>query len=973
MRPLQQLLAEAVDRHPDAVAVEDPSGSLTYDDLAAAARRVADELASRGPGVLAITGPRGIPLLTVLVGAVVADRPVVLVDPDLPALRREHMLQTAGAALVATATASGWSLADREQGDAPPRPASDHVFFTSGTTAAPKAVGGRWDSVAHFVAWQGTTFGIGVGDRVAQLTGLSFDVVLRDVFTTLTTGATLCVPSAGLVGGTSDLLDWLVSEQITVLHAVPSLAGRWLARAEAPQPPTPAVRLTFFAGEPLTGAITRPWSERFGASEIVNLYGPTETTLAKFFHRVDPSRPGLHPVGRPLPDTEARLVDDEIWIRTGAGTDGYVADPEAQAQAFTTEPDGSQWYRTGDVGRIDEDGLLWVLGRKDHQVKINGTRVEPSGVAAALGEHPEVTQAVVVVHHRSDGAPYLVGYYSSTGSADLSAWLDERLPAAHRPSVLVRLDAFPLTANGKVDRSALPEPGSAGPADGHAPPRSSLEATVLEVVRQVVPDVGDDVGADFFAHGGTSIEAAVLAARLVGATGRTWTMGDVYRLRTPRRFAAELDALPLADTAEIPRDPSPPARTGLSPQQRRYRNVYLPNQNRSWSNMVALFELPDGVGTDDVAAALRTIALRHDALRAHFSHDGEGGLVQHFREEVEIAVAEVDLGTVPADQQPLALERLRVAEANTRIDIETWPLFRATLVRRGERRTLLWNVHHMVSDGYSQGLLRAELTTLLTGAGDLPTLPISYRDYIRWAGAEGAERAAAQGAWWAQVFATPYRRPLLTTRDVGDDPAGGIAYQFPLPDHVVDAVATQCRLGSATPFTVVLTALFEVAYDLFEVDDLVIGTPASGRLRPELDALIGNFISLVAIRARRDEGDDLLARLALVRDRTVGAMDHQGYQYDQVMTDIGAPVDDDRFPLTTVFLSQVEIPAPLEETARLRELGCEVKFDLMGYLKHHDGSWWMELQTRRELMDQPLLEKVAADLLSRLLEGAGAL
>ncbi|WP_199439783.1 amino acid adenylation domain-containing protein [Umezawaea beigongshangensis] len=977
--PLADLVREAAAARPDAVAVEAPDRTLTYRELVDAADRLAAGLRATGATTVAVTGPRGTGLVVAVLAVLAAPLRVVPVDPELPVSRRELMLQRTGAGLVlssdeASAPAIGGvpvvrvssagdavdALPDVDRGG--PAAAGSYVFFTSGTTGTPKAVVGVQSAVAHFARWQRDRFAIAPGDRFAQLTGISFDVVLRDLFTPLCAGAAVCVPPADAAVRAGGVPSWLRAAGITVLHTVPGLATRWLATAEPATGPG-TLRLTFFAGEPLTGTTVTGWRERFRGTRVVNLYGPTETTLAKFCHEIDVPVPGVQPVGRPLPETDVRIVDEEVWIRTPHRTEGYLDDPGETARRFVH--DDGVWYRTGDLGSLDEDGLLHLRGRRDFQVKVNGNRVELEGLTALLCACPGVREGVVTARTRPDGATYLAAYcVTGSSEADLRARLSEQLPAAQVPSVFVRLDALPLGANGKVDRAALPDPlgAAARPRDREA--LDPVDGAVLDAFEAVLGSAGE--GADFFALGGTSLDAAELSVRLLAATGRRVEMCEIYELRTPARLADAVRGRAPDEQRPILRRP-PVATTGLSPQQRRYRNVFLPEGNRTWANMPALFPLPDGADAPDVRRALAVVVDRHDSLRAWFSGD-----VQHFADSVPIAVETVDLSHLSEEHRAARVEELRIAEANTPVPVDAPPLFRASLLRLGGgRSTLLWNVHHLVSDGVSQQLLRRELLTLLGGGRreDLPELPISYRDYIAWRAENGEEAVAAQRAYWREVFAGGYERPLLPVRHDVAEPARGIAHQFPVDEELSARVERFSRAHGTTGFSVYFAVYFLLVHELFEREDLVVCTPAAGRTRPEFLHLIGNFISLVAVRHRLGEEDSFPDLVRTLQHRTIRAIENQDYQYDQVMADVGAAPDDDRFPLNPIAISLTDLPP--EEAAALRrpghrDLGCDVKFDLLGYVRRAGGAVAFDLHTRSGLMDRARLlelEKTYLDLL----------
>ena len=287
-----------------------------------------------------------------------------------------------------------------------------YIFFTSGTSGVPKAVLGSQKGLSHFLRWQRETFGVGPGDRCSQLIGLSFDAVLRDIFLPLTSGSSLHLPDRREDTGSSRIVSWLEREGITILHTVPSVAQSWLSAL-----PVGArlarLRWTFLTGEPLTGGLVRRWISAFPkAGRIVNLYGPTETTLVKCFYIVPEDPPaGIQPVGHPLPDTQALILTEgpqlcgigevgEIVLRTPFRSLGYVNAIREQQDRFVPNPfriDGDDVvYRTGDRGRYRLDGSVAIHGRFDDQVKIRGVRVEPAEVAAVLSGHRSVASCVVV-------------------------------------------------------------------------------------------------------------------------------------------------------------------------------------------------------------------------------------------------------------------------------------------------------------------------------------------------------------------------------------------------------------------------------------------------------------------------------------------------------------------------------------------------------------------------------------------------
>ncbi|HZF07305.1 MAG TPA: amino acid adenylation domain-containing protein [Thermoanaerobaculia bacterium] len=595
---------DVCERWPDRPAVERGEHCWSYRDLDGRSAALARLLRGRGATageVVAVLGERSFGLIVAALGVLRSGGVLLLLDPALPAERRRVMASQAGvahriAAGAAPAAEEEWlgvdpqtgSTAEPPGGSTPvaagePRPEDPaYVFFTSGTTGLPKGVLGRHKGLSHFLAWQQSTFAVGPGDRSAQLTGISFDVVLRDLFLPLTSGATVCLPAAGLEVVSPGILEWLQRSRPTLLHAVPSLAQAWLAAAPATIS-LASLRCTFFAGEPLTADLVDRWRRTFGVTgEVVNLYGPTETTLAKCVYRVPPDpEPGIQTVGLPLPDTQALVLagsgrlcgvgePGEIVIRTPFRTLGYLDASAEETGRFVPNParhdPDDLVYRTGDRGCYREDGRLAILGRLDEQVKIGGIRIEPAGIAAVLRGHPDLKAAALVLREDAPGEKRLVAYVvpaagREPAQEDLVAFARARLPDALVPAAFVTLDAIPLTANGKLDRGALPVPRATRPAlrASYVLARDAVELALVQIWEEVLGVRPVGVKDGFFDLGGHSLRVVSLLSRIEKRFGRPLSVAVLLEAQTVERLAAVLRR-----GGPVARSPLLPLQVGVS-------------------------------------------------------------------------------------------------------------------------------------------------------------------------------------------------------------------------------------------------------------------------------------------------------------------------------------------------------------------------------------------------------------------------
>ncbi|MGA6166308.1 non-ribosomal peptide synthetase [Amycolatopsis magusensis] len=605
---VQALVAKAIRRFPDHIAVECADGKLTYAELDRRADDIAVALQEAGaaPGALVpVLAEDRRELVAAVLGVLRIGGVVVPLDATAQQRRLEQALNDTDASWVVTGSDLGGlpakvlaaagatettriDIADTAGTSArravvAHEPSPDdpcYVFFTSGSTGRPKGIVGRLGSVDHFIRWETGLLGVDPGWRVSQLISPAFDAVLRDIFVPLTTGATLCVPPPDTLLDPAELSRWLEASDISLVHTVPSLFRR-LATAPG-EHGFAALECVALSGEKLAPRDAAGWFDRFGErTKLLNLYGPSETTMTKTFHfvtRADTERDSI-PIGRPMPETEVLVLTDrgrlaaagevgEIYLCTPHRSLGYHRQPDATAKAFVPDPRGGSAelaYRTGDFGRLSADGVLEYLGRKDHQVKIGGVRVELGGVESVLRKHPAVAEAAVVAGEFSDGTPFLCAYVEGTeggregqnsaavDSALLRAFLRERLPEAAVPAVFVPTAELPRTISGKIDRRALPAtaPAQAASADVLAP-RTPAEQAIARIWASVLPGLAGavDIRQDFFDAGGSSLLVIELLSRLSAEFGVSVPLHEFLSAPTVSAVAGLIEGSLISDDTD---------------------------------------------------------------------------------------------------------------------------------------------------------------------------------------------------------------------------------------------------------------------------------------------------------------------------------------------------------------------------------------------------------------------------------------
>jgi amino acid adenylation domain-containing protein len=1034
------LLAEVCARFPDRPAVDDGSAPLTYAELDAAAHRLARWLAAAGVGegspVVVLLADR-VSTIVALLAVFRAGGLFVPLPSDDPAGRLRGILALVepAAALVDAPEAERLVRSARPEariGVVPPRAAGffehaaeplgldvrfegpRYIYFTSGSTGTPKGIVGHLKGVSHFIRWEIETLGIASGCRVSQLILPTFDAFLRDVLVPLCSGGTVCIPEAA-AGGLDPrrLAAWIDRQGIELIHCVPSLFASLLA-AEPAADSFRALCYVLMAGEVLPVAAVKRWMDLFGERvQLVNLYGSTETTMVKLFHPVRRSDLdlGFIPIGKPMAGTRAVLLDEhgnvcprggigEIYLRSPYLTLGYFKDPELTARAFVSNPfskdPNDRVYKTGDLARALADGSLQFLGRMDHLVKIRGVRVELGEIETALEKHPAVRRAVLVLRDDVPGEPRLVAYVvpaaAAPSAAELRAFLLKALPRAMVPTAFVALAQLPLTANGKLDRKALPPPPAGGETAGAAAFASPVEellaglwADILQLERVGPRD-------DFFALGGHSLLATQLLARLEEVLQVEIPLAVLFDSPTVEALAAAVEerlrqglgpaAPPIVPALPVDRG----ARASLSFGQERLWFLDHWDPGNTAYNLPFLVRFEGVVDPRLLSRSLEEIVRRHGSLRTIFPESGPRIVHQLVLPPAPFHLPRVDLGGLPAARREEEAMRLARREAGRPFDLPRGPLLRSAWLRLGAENSLLvLSLHHIITDGWSLTVLFEELSALYAAfaAGapsPLPELPVQYVDYSvwqrQWLQGEILERQLAE---WRDRLAGVATLELPTDRPrPARQTFRGAVQTHRLPDALAEAVRRFDRRSGATPFMVLLASFAAVLSRYSGQTDVAVGTPVAGRVRREIEPLIGFFVNTLVLR--NDLGRDPTFRelLARVRSTSLAAFAHQAIPFEKLVTELQPVRDASRSPLFQVLFAMQNVPRFRQQSAGLvfqvqQLVRPETKFDLsLALLDDDDHGLVAAFEHNTDLFDRTTVARLAAHFATLLAAAVAA-
>ncbi|MFC9545232.1 amino acid adenylation domain-containing protein [Streptomyces sp. NPDC056956] len=996
---------------PDAVAVSDDRGEVTYAELAGRASRLSGELLAAGVGLddrVVYHGERGIDAVVSLLGVLGAGGVYVPLDLRAPAARNAHMTSACGARWIVaepgTADAAR-ALAEATDArpevvlcpqdgaavDGPPVPGAGddlaYVLFTSGSTGLPKGAMVHRAGMNNHLLAKVDDLALTGADVVVQNAALTFDISVWQMVAALVVGGRTAVYGDETALDATGLFVRAERDAVTVLEVVPSLLRAALDAWDTVAGSAPGLadlRKLVVTGEALPPDLCARWFARYPGIEIVNAYGPTEcsddVTHATLTAEVD-----RVPIGSAVRNTRLYVLDEamhpvpvgvrgELFVGgVGVGR-GYLDDPVKTASAFVPDPfgavPGARLYRTGDVVRYLPGGELEFLGRRDHQVKIRGQRIELGEVENALRALPEVTDAVVLDRPHPSGATALVGYVvGGVDTADLRAGLTRALPEAMIPSVLIRLDAMPLTANGKVDRAALPEPEFGPGQAAYRAPESDVERRVAALFGEVLGAEQVGLDDDFFDLGGHSLLATQLIARIRSdfdvqlPLRALFEASDVAGVSASVVAAGRVEALPELRRVERA-GPLP-----LSFAQQRMWFLHQLDPDSAFYNVPAAVRLTGELDVERLRGALLAVAARHEVLRTRFEEQAAGP-VQIVGEEPAVGIEIRDLSGA-ADPDAAALG---VAHEVARLpfDLVDGPLMRVVVMRvRTDEHVLALSMHHIVSDGWSVGVLLRDLQAAYDGR-ELPGLAVQYADYAAWqrdwlSGDVLEEqlaywREALQGAPPALDLPTDRPRPAVPSHR-------GAQLAAVLDSDVVSRLAGVARERGATLFGVVQSVLSAVLSRRAGQDDVVIGVPVANRSRVETEELIGFFVNTLPLRTRISGEESFLDLVARVGGTAVEALSHQDVPFERLVQELVPDRDRSRNPLFQVMLAFQNAPHAVSGPSgvRLEQLALEettAKFDLMLVAEEtEDGGLSLTLEYSTDLFFEATARAVLDDVL----------
>jgi len=941
---LHELFERQAELNPNAIAVVYENVRLTYAGLNRRANQLAHYLRANGVGPdvpVGISIERGVEMMIGLLGILKAGGGYVPLDPAYPKERLDFMLRDAGISLLLTMKQlrgllpendeiksicldEDWTRVGQESEKNPQVQMSSrnlaYVIYTSGSTGRPKGVQIEHESVASLFAATQPLFDFSVNDVWTVSHSYAFDFSVWEIWGCLLHGGHLVIVPPHVNQSPEAFRELLQAEQVTILNQTPS-AIRQLLQGNAKAVEDLALRLVICGGEALPREVEAQLSD-WGVPAW-NFYGPTEATVWATINKiatVDNSN-GPVAIGRPLANTQVYVLDSnlellpvnvpgELYIGGAGVARGYYQRSELTAERFV--PDaysgavGGRLYRTGDRVRYGAAGKLEFLGRVDEQVKLRGYRIELGEIESVLGEAGGVQQAVVVVRGENSADQRLVAYVvlengsAATSEAEvvqrLRGHLSQKLPEYMMPSAIVVLPELPLSANGKVDRRALPIPGATTrtePEDTYVAPRTPTEAGLTSIWSEVLKIDRIGIHDNFFKLGGHSLLATQVASRLRDLFRVELPLRYVFEYPTVNALAAKIDA---ADVKALIAPPIIPVMNGgpipLSFAQQRLWFLDQLESNTSLYNLPAAYRLKGQLNVEALEYSINQVLHRHASLRTYFVTSDDGSPAQRILPPAPFNLPQRDLRHLPEPERELEVRRVIAKEGQKPFQLSSPPLLRCLLLRTGEEEHIfIITIHHIITDGWSMGVFLSELAMsyesyLEQRPAPLPELLVQCADFAvwqrNWLRGEVFDRLLDY--WQKQLKGAPARLELPTDRPRPAIQTHRGAKQFAsLSSQLTQSLRELSRHEDATLYMTLLACLNTLLHYYTGQNDIVVGTNVANRNRREMELLIGFFVNDLVMRTDLTGNPTFRELLGRVREVALGAYSHQDMPFDRLV------------------------------------------------------------------------------------------
>ncbi len=990
-----------VEKQPHKIALKSGNGFITYDRLNRLANRIARLIEKKcpQPGTderIGLLFEHEEDMIAAILGTLKAGKVYVPLSTAYPGKRIAYMLDDSGASLLLTnsrhleiveklAPKPGLQVIvlDRETvkitDDNPPRSIKSkelaYILYTSGSTGKPKGVMQTHENVMYYTRNWIQGFSIVPADRMTLFSSFCHDGSVQDMFSALLCGAALYPYDMKTREESVLLSQFLVRERITIWHSVPSLYS-YFANTLTGEEQFKDLRFILLGGEPVREHEVVLLKKFFPYSTLANVYGQTESSVnsIRLISQEDNFERML--IGNPLDQTQVFVIDEqgnpvdplepgEILVVCNHVSPGYWQQEEATRAAFGEAEEFGKLYWTGDLGCLLPNGEIEFLGRKDFQVKIRGFRIELGEIESRLLEHKSISAAVVVAREDENHETYLCAYFVGTNTNSiptaslLREFLAQTLPDYMIPTHFMQLQSLPLTPNGKIDRKALPPPVPQTEA-GYLPPRNPLEEKLTSIWAEILGLKKEIIGIhhNFFSLGGHSLKAVTLIARIHRQFDVKLPLAQVFKtpsihgmaLAVQQAVKNEFSAINPIEKREY---------YALSSAQKRLYFVQQLDLNSTGYNMYFILPLDKDMEKNKLESKLKQLITRHEGLRTSFMMVGE--------EPFQVIHDQVDFKIEAGDNLSSFIRPFDLSQA---------PLIRSGLIRNPDHNyTWIVDIHHIVTDGTSQMILAGDFIRQYRGEA-LPSIPLQYKDFAHWQNRLNAAGAiCTQEDYWLTLYSeeiprlnlvTDYKRPAVFTFT-------GDRYSIALEKEAANRFRELSHRQGGTLYMNILAILNTLFYKYTGQTDIIIGSSTAGRSHVHLQAIIGMFVNMLAIRNHPKDHLSYLSFLEDVVANCIKAFENQEVQFEELVETLDPERDLSRNPLFDISMvvqnfqptPQIDVqPQVNENISPVTFKNPTAKFDMTFYVYEAGEKITISIEYYTAIFKKATIQRLASHFIN---------
>ncbi|MCK4257906.1 MAG: amino acid adenylation domain-containing protein [Halanaerobiales bacterium] len=991
-----ELFERQAELHPERIAAIFQNDKLTYKELNHKSNQLARRLRAKGVKPESIVGiriARSLEMIIGLLAIIKAGGAYLPLDPKNPLERSKYILNDSRACLLLSRTKEQEGFFAQEVLDLSDQNLYTgdntdlektvnltnlaYVIYTSGSTGQPKGVMVEHGSLLNYLQWRQRTYPLHEDDLILQKTPFTFDVSVWEIFLWAIVGAKVCflVPN-----GEKDpevIIDTIAFNRVTVMHFVPSMLSIFLEYVESHRNFIQLTKLSslksiFVSGEALTSAQVNAFNELLYTkfqTRLVNLYGPTEATIEVAYFNCSPDEKYISiPIGKPIDNLNLYIVSTHNTLQpvglagelciAGAGlARGYLDQLDLTEDKFVKNPFGSgKMYKTGDLACWLLDGNIQYLGRLDFQVKIRGNRIELGEITEWLVRHEKIQEAVVLARVDGVGDKYLCAYYvpkEQVSTNELHDYLAQVLPEYMIPAYFIKLEEMPLTTNGKINRKALLETETT--LKTYVEPENELQKRLITIWKEILQVKKIGITDEFFSLGGHSLKVISLVLRIQREFGLKIEIAEFDNISTVSALAEYIQTHQAGAREEIP-DVVARNNYPLASAQKRLYFLQKMQPEASNYNMTEVLFADQQIDYNKLEKVFKSLIDRHESLRTSFILENDE-VYQTIWPKVDFEIKVFDL------QQDKLDEAIRSFVCA--FDLSKAPLFRVGLGRLDDGKSIIiLDIHHIISDGLSNNLLIKDFLDLYTNT-ELPPLTKMYKDYAVWQ-QHRKESLQSHKEYWLNEFAlgipalnlvTDFPRPQLQSLE-------GKRFRFTLNQEQVQNLNQLAIAEKTTLYTLLLSFWFILLHKLTNQDDIIVGTVTSGRTHPDFEKIVGMFVNTLPIRAKIDKFAQFSDLVHTVKSKLLVGLDHQDYQFENLIDDLHLERKMDRHPLfDQMFVMQdpdrLAFSLPEINLQRYDYERSVSKFDLTLFATLIDNRIHFELEYCTHLFKQSTIERYA--------------